>query len=127
MKIMKKILGGVAFFSLPAVAFAVPSGGTLLVNVEDLITSIGYLIGLLLPITVAAALLAFFWGLAKFIYKGGDEEAKKEGRQLMIWGVVALFVMVSIWGLVGFIKYAIFGSSNVNSLSPTIPTVRGLP
>jgi hypothetical protein len=65
------------------------------------------------------ALLAFFYGLAKLIW--GGPEAVSEGKSLMIWGIVALFVMVSVWGLVRFIGNAFNieqgGSANV----PTVP------
>ena len=57
-------------------------------------------IGLLTPIIFAIAILYFFWGLAKFIMAAGDEEARAQGKKVMIWGVVALFVMVSVYGLV---------------------------
>ena len=40
----------------------------------------------------------------------------------MIWGVIALFVMVSVWGLVGFIGNAI-GVTPGAAGTPTIPTV----
>ncbi|MDP2642129.1 MAG: hypothetical protein Q8P21_02475 [bacterium] len=62
------------------------------------------LIKLAVPVIVALALLAFLWGLVKFIFRvGGDEKAINEGKSLMIWGLIALFVMVSIWGILRFI------------------------
>ncbi len=58
----------------------------------------------LIPIAVTLAVLSFFWYLIKFIWYGKDNaEDKKVGLAGMGWSVVALFVMVSIWGLVGFI------------------------
>ncbi len=58
----------------------------------------------LIPIAVTLAVLAFFWYLIKFIWVGKENaETKKEGLAGMGWSIVALFVMVSIWGLVGFI------------------------
>ena len=52
-------------------------------------------------LAVALALLFFFWGLAQFILKSGDAASHEEGKNKMVWGVIALFVMVSIWGIVG--------------------------
>lgn len=92
---MKKVILATLAFA-PMLAFAQNLG-----NLENLMNSIGRLVGIALPIVVALALLAFFWGLVKFIL--GGEEKKAEGKHLMIWGVVALFVMVSVWGLVRFI------------------------
>ncbi len=58
-----------------------------------------------IPVIAGMTLLVFFWGLAKFIVAvGGDEKAVAEGKNLMIWGVLALFVMISIWGILGFLS-----------------------
>ncbi len=112
---MKKYVIAALTFA-PAIAFAQSLG-----NLETLLRSIGRLIDIALPIVVAIGLLAFFWGLVKFIFAG--EEAKKEGQQLMIWGLVALFVMVSVWGLVRFIGNAV-GIGQGDTI--TVPKVPGL-
>ena len=53
-----------------------------------------------IPLIFALALVMFIWGVVQFVINS-DEEAKKEkGRQFMIWGIIALTVMVSVWGLV---------------------------
>lgn len=61
------------------------------------------LISILIPIVGSLAFLSFIFGLVKFIAKAGEKEIK-DGKNLMIWGVVALFVMVSVWGLVRFLS-----------------------
>ncbi len=64
----------------------------------------GDLINLATPIVVALALLYFFWGLAKYILAAGEKDSKDEGRKIMIWGVIALFVMVSVWGIINVVR-----------------------
>lgn len=59
------------------------------------------LIKILLPVIVGLALLAFLWGLTKFIFKASEGDIK-EGKNLMIWGTVALFVLMSWWGIITF-------------------------
>jgi len=57
-----------------------------------------------IPVVAGMTLLVFFWGLVKFIFAvGGDEAAVAEGKNLMIWGILALFVMVAIWGILRFL------------------------
>jgi len=56
------------------------------------------------PIVVALALLYFFWGLASYILKSGDDEGQKKARNTMIWGILALFIMVSVWGIINVIR-----------------------
>jgi len=58
----------------------------------------------LIPIMVGIALLLFIWGVIQFIGSSGNAEKAQSGRQFMLWGVVALFVMVAVWGLVQFTR-----------------------
>jgi hypothetical protein len=95
-------------FIIPALLFApMMASAQTLGNLETLLDSIGALVSLALPILVAIALLGFFWGLAKFIFAAGNEESKADGKRIMIWGIIALFVMVSVWGIVNFIGEAL--------------------
>ncbi len=119
---MKKFLGAVTAFALPMLAFA--QSGPQLGNIETFIKSISRLINLLLPIVVAIALLYFFWGLAQFILNSGDDKAQAVGKNRMIWGIVTLFVMVSVWGLVGFVGSALGIQQGANS--GNVPTVQGV-
>lgn len=115
-----KILILFSFILLPSVvSAAAPS------NLKDLIIKFMNLISLLIPVAMSLAVLGFIWGLVMYIWSGGNEEKRKEGRKFIVWGIIALFVMVSIWGLVGMLNSTIFGSgSGVNipatsgSLSP---------
>ena len=63
----------------------------------DIINAVGGLVNMSFTIVAGLALLAFFWGLARFIFHvGGDEKAVDEGKRIMKWGLLALFVMVSV-------------------------------
>lgn len=95
----------------------------------NVINPIGTLISSLIPILMTVAFLAFLWGLIKYISSAGDPQKAFEGKSIMIYGVIALFVMVSIWGLTSFIG-GVFGISstdedgnsntpNTNDLIPT--------
>lgn len=61
----------------------------------------------LVPLLVGIALLAFFVFLIEFIWKGNISiDEQKKAKAGMFWSIAALFVMVSIWGIIGF-----FGSA----------------
>lgn len=90
-------------FFLPAFVFAAEA----LNNVYGIIQSIGQIVSAVIPIVFALILVYFFWGLAKFVLNSGDEDARKAGRGMMIWGIVALFVAASVWGLTEFIGKAL--------------------
>lgn len=58
----------------------------------------------IIPFIFAVAIVMFIWGAVKFFIINADEEAKREqGKQFMIWGIIALAVMISVWGLVGIL------------------------
>lgn len=73
-------------------------------NLFGILDTFAGLIDLATPIVVALALLYFFWGLATYILNAGDEEKKKNGRNIMIWGLLALFIMVSVWGIINVVR-----------------------
>jgi hypothetical protein len=112
---MKKILLGAVMLA-PFAASAQE-----LSNLATLLNSIKNLVSLALPIVVGLALLGFFWGLMKFIFNAGDEGAKDEGKRIMIYGVIALFVMVAVWGLVGFIASSLNIETGGEADIPTVP------
>lgn len=70
----------------------------------NVLGTVADLINLATPIVVALALLYFFWGLANYILNANNEEKKKEGRTIMIWGILALFIMVSVWGIINVVR-----------------------
>jgi len=116
---MKKVLTGFSLFALtPMLAFA--QGNSDLGNVEEFIESIGELVNLLIPIVFALALLFFLWGLAKYIFAAGNEEAKESGKRIMIWGIIALFIMASVWGIVAFLQ-DLFGVTETTIDIPQSP------
>ena len=60
---------------------------------------------MLIPIAFALCLLYFFWGVAKYVRSGAEsDKAVEEGKRVMVWGVVALFVLSSVWGIIYFIR-----------------------
>jgi len=106
-KICATSLVGVSLMPLVSLAQGVPSGCGSTGNfggIKGFICDAGMIVDMLTVLVAGIALLVFFWGLTKFIAKAGDSKAHEEGRSLMIWGAIALFVMISIWGIVQFIQ-----------------------
>lgn len=72
--------------------------------IAQLITLVKTIADRLIPILVAFAILAFFWFLVRFIWKGAEDPGEREKMKGgMGWSIVAIFVMVSVWGIIGFI------------------------
>ena len=56
------------------------------------------------PILVALAMIYFFWGVGKYMNSGGDAEKLQNGRITIIFGIIGLFVILAVWGLVALIQ-----------------------
>ncbi|MCK5021813.1 MAG: hypothetical protein KAR54_01010 [Candidatus Pacebacteria bacterium] len=96
-KIKYNLLGFylVLFGFVPFISYAVGKPE----NFKALVMIIVNLIIAILPVIVLLALIYFSWGLASFLRN--DIGAKKEeAKQVMINGIIGLFVMSSVWGLV---------------------------
>lgn len=55
-----------------------------------------------------AALLIFSWGVFEMIWNGSSDEARSTGRRHMLWGIIGMAVMVSVFALLK-IGLATFG------------------
>ena len=101
----------------PAVVLAQTDG------INRLIDQIQVLIMRLIPVVIGLALLLFLFGIVRYVFTKEDTE-KGQAKMYMLWGLVALFVMVSVWGLVTILKETFFGGINID-VPPTVPRVPG--
>lgn len=70
-------------------------------NFTKLVDLFVELIQAALPVIAGLALLVFLWGLAKFIFRvSDDEKALEDGKNLMKWGLIALFLLLSFWAII---------------------------
>lgn len=67
------------------------------------------------------ALILFFVGIFQYLAPGGDAEKRKQGLHYMAFGVLALFVMVAIWGLVAFISQTLGIGIGGDIMVPGVP------
>ena len=86
----------------------------------NLIGAIGRLVGALVPILITMALVVFFFGLVRYLMGKGGKSDIAGAKSLMIWGLVSLFVMVSVWGIVRLAQDALGINPNQGATSPQI-------
>jgi hypothetical protein len=60
---------------------------------------------------IILGLVIYFWGIAVNIPHFGDEEGAEKRKGFFVWGIVILFVMVSIWGIIQLLQNTLFGGS----------------
>ena len=63
----------------------------------------------LIPVLVLVGLVTFLVGVLRFVRAGDNEEARQSGRNVMIFGIVVLFMMVSFWGFVHILSQTFLG------------------
>lgn len=66
---------------------------------------------------LALALVYFMWGVLLYVNKGSEGGDRTKGIQMMSYGILAIFVMVSVWGLV----YILINTFDLNNAKPPVP------
>lgn len=92
-------------------------------TIEGIVSRITSILNLIIPIIFAIATIVFFWGIVLFITSGGDEEKRKEGRAYIIYGLIGLFVMIAVWGIVN-VMIGFFFTGGLPG-APNVPKIPG--
>lgn len=93
----------------PSLAYAAPPNADPPEDFKELVDLIVSLLADIFPIIIILILLAFLWGLARFIFSLGNVEEATEGKTIMVWGVLALFMAVAVWGFVAILMNTFLG------------------
>lgn len=76
---------------------------SLAADLASLLTTWTGYIKLILNFLLVLATLVFVWGIVKYVSAGGDATKVTEARNYMIWGIVGLAIMGSVWVLVNWL------------------------
>ncbi len=72
-------------------------------TIASIVSSFIGLIQKLIPVVALLAIVVFFIGILQYLYF--SSQGKKDGpKGIMLWGIVALFVTFSLWGILSVIK-----------------------
>ncbi|MEI6316621.1 MAG: hypothetical protein WCO65_02755 [bacterium] len=127
----KKVFANVAIFAVLFLLFPMPTfaassctGTPGPLNIESSNVRVGDVLNYgtcliqksIIPLLFSVAMAVFLYGIVMFI-KEDNTEKKEEGRNFMIWGVVAMAVMMSVWGLVSLLTTT-FG---IDTVIPQLP------
>ncbi len=99
------------FLLIPAAAFAAPR------NFQELSNSIVFLLDNATAVLVVAGIAVYFYGISSNILKFSDEGGEKM-KAYFFWGIIVLFVMVSIWGILRLLQDTLFGGNQFGATSP---------
>lgn len=122
LELMFKVgLGGMFALVTPFVLFAQSVSSTCGGTIDTERGTIGYiicrisvLINTIVPILIVLGVVYFIYGVITYVISK-DEEAKTRGRSAMIYGLIGLMVIVSIWGLVAILRktFGVDDSENI--------------
>lgn len=115
---MNTLLALVASASLmmPFAVFAAPSD-----ILSPILTNVRAALDIVVPIAITLALVYFIWQVIQYVI-AADEESKTDKRKKMLYGVVGLFIIIAIWGLINFIGTYLGVSPTANPIVvPRIP------
>lgn len=108
--------GTLALLALPLVSFAAinnfSDAGSFVINTIN---------NIIVPVLFAIAFIVFLYGAFEtFIIGANNDDVKDKGKNLMLWGLIGFFVMVSVWGLVNILTGTItFGNNTAPSTVPS--------
>lgn len=83
---------------------------------------IKFIIDPLMMVLFAAGFMLFVYGLVEYLFasaKGADPSKNKTGKDHMLYGVIGMFVMSSIWGIIALID-STFGLNIGDPRNPNI-------
>lgn len=86
-------------------------------NFSGLVGKIYGMLASLVPIIISLTVIVFLWGIFQLV-QSNNEDSRKDAIRIITFGVVALFVMVSVWGLVAILSNTFFSGT------PLIPQLR---
>ena len=115
------ILSGIGSFFAPLFALAVTQACTVTHDtIEGILCKARSILNTIVPLLVTLGVVYFVWGVVQYIMTG-DEAKKKEGRTKMIYGIIGLVVIITMWGIVGLITNTFGVSGAYNFDLPYLP------
>ncbi|OGG80548.1 hypothetical protein A3A39_01515 [Candidatus Kaiserbacteria bacterium RIFCSPLOWO2_01_FULL_54_13] len=95
---------GLAVLFVPMVVLAAPR------TFRELACLIADLLDTATFVLITLGLVMYFWGVATNIPHFGDEKGAEKQKSFFFWGLIILFVMVSIWGIIQLLQSTLLGT-----------------
>jgi uncharacterized membrane-anchored protein len=83
-------------------------------GLADVVAWVIGIINTIIPVLMVLALVFFLYSALQYVLKAQESKGNSQ-REALLWGLVALFVLVSVWGLVRIMCSTLFGSASCNA------------
>lgn len=93
-------------------------------TIAGLLQKLKGILNAVIPFIIGLTVLVIIWGIFTYVTEAANEEKRTEAKQFILYGIIGLFCMLSIWGLVN-ILVGTFGLTNKIEPGqiPTVPTI----
>ncbi len=82
-----------------------PGGAYVVAPVAQFVGRVNkYILNPAIILMFGIALTVFLWGMVEFLTKADQAEDRETGKQHMLWGVVGMAIMFSVYALLHFIQ-----------------------
>jgi uncharacterized membrane protein (GlpM family) len=76
-----------------------------------------------IPFLISFAVLYLVYAIVKYLVTADDADKKKEAAANIAWGIFGLFLILSIWGLVSFLRRTLNFGGNANPPTQDFPRI----
>lgn len=96
--------------------------GSTIIDITDVICKISIILNSIIPLLITLGVVYFIWGVISYVISD-DEEAKKKGRDRIVFGIIGLAVIASVWGLVHIVQttFNLSGNLDISAITSNIP------
>jgi len=78
-------------------------------NFKDLVVHVIGILELIIPLIIVATFLYIIWKVIdSWIINGAEDIKIKEGKETLVFGIIALVVMTGIWGILAILRNSLF-------------------
>ena len=70
----------------------------LISNIKD------YILNPIIGFMFAVAVVMFIYGIVEWIWNGDNEEKVEIGKKHMVWGIIGIFVMIGVYGILNILS-----------------------
>ena len=94
------------------------------ISVEGVFQKGTELAGSIIIFLEVLAVAVFLWGIVKYISASGNPEKRKQAKDLIIYGLIGMFVLVSFIGIIYILQNTIFeGPPPMHYTPPDAPVI----
>ena len=80
---------------------------------QTLVTAIDrYILNPLIVLAFAIAMVVFVWGVFQYIRGAGDPGARQKGRDHILWSIIGMAIMFTVFGIMTVISNTVGGDTS---------------